>query len=69
MEIGGNITPRPTAVTEVTVMVTDVNDETPQFRSAHYKCEIAENSPINTPLTILNNAVTEVFDYDQVNNT
>lgn len=66
MEEGGQVKPPPTAVTEVTIIVTDVNDEAPQFRSAHYKCEIPENAPANTPLTILNNAVPEVYDFDQV---
>lgn len=45
-------------------MVTDVNDEIPKFRSNKYDCEIAENAPINTPLTFLGNAIPEVFDYD-----
>lgn len=58
--------PIPSAATEVTVMVTDLNDETPTFKSQHYKCEIAENAPINTPITFLGDALPEVFDYDQV---
>lgn len=47
-------------------MITDLNDETPRFKSEHYRCEIAENSPINTPITFLGNGLPEVYDYDQV---
>ncbi|CAG9827600.1 unnamed protein product [Diabrotica balteata] len=64
-EIGSKIVPTPTATTEVTVMVTDVNDETPTFKSNYYECEIAENAQINTPVTFLGNALPEVYDYDQ----
>lgn len=58
--------PAPTATTEVTVIVTDVNDETPKFFSDYYECEIVENAPINTPLTFLGNSLPEVYDNDQV---
>uniref|UniRef100_A0A6P7FSK3 Cadherin-23 n=1 Tax=Diabrotica virgifera virgifera TaxID=50390 RepID=A0A6P7FSK3_DIAVI len=64
-EIGSKVDPTPTATTEVTVMVTDVNDETPTFKSNYYECEIAENAQINTPITFLGNALPEVYDYDQ----
>ncbi|KAK9884479.1 hypothetical protein WA026_007322 [Henosepilachna vigintioctopunctata] len=60
--------PSPWTSTEVTVIVTDVNDETPTFRSKHYECEVAENSPANTPLTFLGYSVPEVFDHDQGQN-
>lgn len=46
--------------------MTDVNDETPKFFSDYYECEIAENAPINTPLTFLGNSLAEVYDNDQV---
>lgn len=49
-------------------MVTDVNDETPSFKSAKYECEIAENAQTNTPLTFLGDSIPEVFDYDQGKN-
>lgn len=65
-ERGSKIVPSPWSSTEVTIIVTDVNDETPSFRSKHYDCEVAENAPINTPLTFLRSAIPEVFDYDQV---
>ncbi|XP_057660172.1 cadherin-23 [Diorhabda carinulata] len=69
-EIGSSIIPVPITITEMTVMITDVNDEKPTFKNSYYKCEIAENSPINTPLTFLGNASPEVYDYDQgVNGT
>ncbi|KAL1490790.1 hypothetical protein ABEB36_013427 [Hypothenemus hampei] len=64
-EVGGEIKPAPSASTEITVMITDINDETPTFKSSMYKCEIAENAPVNTPLTFAGNSVPEVFDYDQ----
>ncbi|KAJ8972931.1 hypothetical protein NQ317_011741 [Molorchus minor] len=38
-EVGGKVTPAPTATTEVTVMVTDVNDEVPRFKYDRYECE------------------------------
>jgi hypothetical protein len=52
--------------TEVTVIITDVNDEIPTFRSDSYLAEVNENAQANTPITFLNNAVPEVFDHDQV---
>lgn len=58
--------PAPTVRTEVTVILMDVNDETPTFRSKSYACEVNENAPSNTPLTFLGHAVPQVFDYDQV---
>lgn len=48
-------------------MITDVNDESPRFKSKAYICEIAENAAINTPLTFLGNVIPEVFDHDLVN--
>jgi len=58
--------PPPTVKTEITVIITDVNDEIPSFRSESYLAEVNENAQANTPVTILNNAVPEVFDHDQV---
>nr|CAH7720091.1 unnamed protein product [Callosobruchus chinensis] len=65
LEVGSKVTPRPSAVTEVTVIITDVNDERPTFRDNYYECQIAENSPVNTPLTFIGNTLPEVYDYDQ----
>ncbi|CAD0199964.1 unnamed protein product [Chrysodeixis includens] len=62
------ISPMPSATTEVTVIVTDVNDETPRFRNERYVCEVLENAQQNTPLTFLQDAIPEVFDYDQGKN-
>lgn len=62
------VTPVPSVKTEVTVIVTDVNDEIPMFRSEKYEAEINENSQINAPVTFLNNARPEVYDHDQGNN-
>lgn len=61
-----NFQPPPSVKTEVTIILTDVNDQTPTFRSDKYECEIAENSQQNTPATFLGNARNEVFDYDLV---
>lgn len=60
------VSPLPSATTEVTVIITDVNDEKPRFRSERYVGEIIENAQQNTPITFLQDAVPEVFDYDQV---
>ncbi|KAL3277671.1 hypothetical protein HHI36_013017 [Cryptolaemus montrouzieri] len=67
-ERGSEKVPSPWASTEVTIIITDVNDETPTFRSKHYECELAENAPINTPLTFLGASMPEVFDHDQGQN-
>lgn len=58
--------PDPSVQTEVTIIITDVNDETPTFRSARYVGEINENAQSNTPVTFIGTAVPQVFDYDQV---
>ncbi|XP_014258581.1 cadherin-23-like isoform X2 [Cimex lectularius] len=62
------IFPPPTAKTEVTIIVTDINDELPKFRSEKYVCSVNENAQVNTPLTFLPPAVPQVYDYDQGNN-
>ncbi|XP_017773804.1 PREDICTED: cadherin-23 [Nicrophorus vespilloides] len=67
-EIGSKIRPVPSATTEVTIMITDVNDETPTFKSTSYQCEVPENAPTNTPLTFSANSIAEVYDLDQGNN-
>lgn len=61
------IDPPPSVSTEVTVILTDVNDETPTFRSTVYRAEINENAPQNTPVNFVGDAVPEVFDHDLVN--
>ncbi|XP_055621395.1 cadherin-23 [Toxorhynchites rutilus septentrionalis] len=62
------IKPQPSVRTEITIIITDVNDEIPTFRSAAYECEINENSQHNTAVTFLGLERNEVFDYDQGNN-
>lgn len=54
-----------TIQTEVTIILNDINDESPQFRSPFYDCEINENAQINTPVTFLGTSINEVFDHDQ----
>lgn len=56
------------ARTEVTIVLTDVNDEQPTFRSSVYYAEIIENAQINAPITFLGNVTPEVFDHDQGTN-
>jgi len=60
------IKPQPSVSTEVTIILTDVNDETPMFRSSVYHAEINENAPQNTPVNFMGDAVPEVFDHDLV---
>lgn len=62
------VSPPPSARTEVTIILTDVNDEIPTFRSESYAAEVNENAQINTPVTFLGDARPEVFDHDQGNN-
>ncbi|XP_069668723.1 cadherin-23 isoform X2 [Periplaneta americana] len=62
------VSPPPFVKTEVTVIITDVNDEIPTFRSESYLAEVNENAQANTPVTFLNNAIPEVFDHDQGKN-
>lgn len=62
------VSPMPSATTEVTIIVTDVNDETPSFRSPRYVGEVLENAQQSTPITLLQDAIPEVFDYDQGKN-
>ncbi|XP_036323215.1 cadherin-23 [Rhagoletis pomonella] len=51
--------------TEVTVIVTDVNDEIPTFRQPIYRCEVNENSQSNTPLSFIDDDVQNfVEDHD-----
>ncbi|XP_033230917.1 cadherin-23 isoform X2 [Belonocnema kinseyi] len=58
------IVPVPSVSTEVTVILTDVNDETPTFRSPRYIAEINENAPQNTPVNFIGDAIPEIYDHD-----
>lgn len=58
--------PSPSVTTEVTIIVTDVNDETPTFLSRQYIAEINENAEVNVPVNLLGLSIAEVFDHDQV---
>lgn len=60
--------PQPSVSTEITVILTDVNDETPTFRSESFTAEISESAQENTPITFVGDARNGVFDYDQGNN-
>lgn len=63
-----NIFPNPSTKTEVTIIVTDVNDETPTFRSSKYIAEINENAQQNTPVNFIGDSIPQVYDYDQGKN-
>lgn len=58
------VVPTPSVTTEVTIIITDVNDETPRFRSNHYIAEINENAPPNTPVNFISDSIPEVYDHD-----
>nr|XP_033326560.1 cadherin-23 isoform X1 [Megalopta genalis]XP_033326561.1 cadherin-23 isoform X1 [Megalopta genalis]XP_033326562.1 cadherin-23 isoform X1 [Megalopta genalis] len=58
------IVPAPSVSTEVTIILTDVNDETPKFRNPRYRAEINENAPYNTPVNFIGDAIPEVYDHD-----
>lgn len=60
--------PPPSVKTEVTIIVTDVDDEIPTFSEPIYRCEINENSQVNTPLTFIDDVRNFVFDHDVGNN-
>ena len=62
------IFPPPFTKTEVTIIVSDVNDETPTFRNDSYKAEIDENAQMNTPVTFFDGFFPEIFDHDQGKN-
>lgn len=47
------------------MIVTDINDQTPTFKSNHYTCEVGENAPPNTPLSFMRKSEPEVYDFDQ----
>ncbi|XP_022254266.1 cadherin-23-like [Limulus polyphemus] len=60
--------PPPSVITEVTIILTDVNDETPTFRSKSYIAEVNENAQASVPVSFIGNSVPEVFDHDQGTN-
>lgn len=60
--------PPPSVSTEITIILTDVNDETPAFRSTAYSAEISESAQENTPITFIGDARNGVYDFDQGNN-
>ncbi|XP_035210796.1 cadherin-23-like isoform X2 [Stegodyphus dumicola] len=67
-EVALGVYPSPSVTTEVTIIVTDVNDETPTFLSRQYTAEINENAEANVPVNFLGSSIADVFDHDQGNN-
>ncbi|CAG0889558.1 unnamed protein product [Cyprideis torosa] len=63
-EAESKLSPPPYTSTEVTIIIEDVNDEIPQFRSPKYELVLDENAPLSTPLTFVGTSVPEVFDAD-----
>ncbi|XP_017865167.1 PREDICTED: cadherin-23 [Drosophila arizonae] len=58
-----------TVRTEVTIIVTDVNDEIPTFGEIIYRCEVNENAQSNTPLNFIDGEVQNVvYDHDEGKN-
>ncbi|XP_046805505.1 cadherin-23 [Lucilia cuprina] len=58
-----------TVKTEVTIIVSDVNDEIPTFGESLYRCEVNENAQANTPLNFIDGDVKHyVYDHDLGNN-
>lgn len=43
--------------TEVTVLISDVNDQIPTFGQSLYRCEINENAQLNTPINFMDGGV------------
>jgi cadherin 23 len=63
------VKPAPSVKTEITIILIDENDSTPQFKSQRYECEIPENAQHNTPVNFLQlEPKNEVYDYDLGNN-
>lgn len=63
------VKPAPSVKTEITIILIDENDSTPQFKSNRYECEIPENAQQNTPVNFLQiEPKNDVFDYDLGNN-
>lgn len=61
-----NLQPAPSTSTEITIILMDINDETPRFRRDTYEAEISESSQENTPLTFLGDTPRNaVYDHDQ----
>ncbi|XP_067141770.1 cadherin-23 isoform X2 [Centruroides vittatus] len=67
-EVAPTFFPPPSVTTEVTIILNDVNDETPTFKSQRYIAEINENAQDNVPVNFIGESIPEVFDHDQGNN-
>lgn len=51
--------------TEVTVLISDVNDQIPTFAQSVYRCEINENSQLNTPLSFMDAGLDNHYVFDR----
>lgn len=56
-EMSETVSTPPKVTTEVTIILTDVNDEIPRFRANSYTAEIVENSPPDMPITFTGNRI------------
>ena len=64
-EMTTTIVPAPSVKTEVTIILTDVNDETPTFKSPYYVAEVAENAPRDTQVKFVGAGnIAQVYDHD-----
>uniref|UniRef100_T1KWL6 Cadherin domain-containing protein n=2 Tax=Tetranychus urticae TaxID=32264 RepID=T1KWL6_TETUR len=68
-EVTVAVFPPPSVSTEVTIILTDVNDEKPTFKSESYTVEISENAQADMPVKFIGTGdVPQVYDYDQGTN-
>ncbi|XP_053210328.1 cadherin-23-like [Panonychus citri] len=68
-EVTVAVFPPPSVSTEVTIILTDVNDEKPVFKSDSYTVEISENAQSDMPVKFIGvGEIPQVYDYDQGNN-
>jgi hypothetical protein len=50
---------------DISVLITDVDDEAPQCNRSSYTVHISENSPLQQPLTVVDASDITAFDLDQ----
>lgn len=61
--------PNPTSAINVTVIISDVDDEPPRCNLTRYTAQVTENSQRFVPITLTNAAELYVYDNDEVGPT